>query len=266
MKKTGHLNKMKTQWEAANVPIQYALRLSDEAFPLNDCIGNQIKLTHTGQKNCVACGRNIKKTFQGGYCFPCTQSLAETDLCIVKPELCHFHKGTCRDEEFGKKHCFIPHCVYLAVSSHPKVGITREHQKLTRWADQGASYALEVLHVPDRKTAGDIEVHISQFISDKTNWRKMLQGEIAEVDLFDLKDRLLSELNKDQQAYAVEGEIFELQYPVQTYPDKIKSYNFDKTPEIADRLLGIKGQYLIFENAVINIRKFSGYEVTFETL
>ena len=54
-------------------------------------------------------------------------------------------------------------------------------------------------------------------------------------------------------------------YPVEQYPAKISSLNFDKTPEISGQLQGIKGQYLIFDTGVINIRKFSGYQVELET-
>ena len=50
-------------------------------------------------------------------------------------------------------------------------------------------------------------------------------------------------------------------YPVLEYPSKVVSLNFDKTPEVAGTLLGIKGQYLLLDSGVINIRKFTGYQV-----
>ena len=55
--------------------------------------------------------------------------------------------------------------------------------------------------------------------------------------------------------------VTELRYPVLSYPTKIVSHNFDKNPEVSGTLMGIKGQYLIFDTGVINIRKFTGYEV-----
>jgi len=48
---------------------------------------------------------------------------------------------------------------------------------------------------------------------------------------------------------------------VQAYPEKITSLNFDKEPVVSGILKGIKGQYLIFDSGVINLRRFSGYEV-----
>ena len=52
-----------------------------------------------------------------------------------------------------------------------------------------------------------------------------------------------------------------IQYPVEAYPGKVSSLNFDKTAEISGALQGIKGQYLILDKGVLNIRKFSGYEI-----
>ena len=53
----------------------------------------------------------------------------------------------------------------------------------------------------------------------------------------------------------------EIRYPVQGYPDKIASYNFDKDPLVEGTLLGIKGQYLMFDGGVINLRRYGGYHI-----
>ncbi len=45
------------------------------------------------------------------------------------------------------------------------------------------------------------------------------------------------------------------------HPTKISSHNFDKNPEVTGILQGIKGQYLILDTGVINIRKFTSYEI-----
>jgi hypothetical protein len=238
--------------------------LDETLTPLNALVGTKIELAFTGKMRCVACGREIKKTFQQGYCFPCTQRLAETDLCIVKPELCHHHKGTCRDNDFATRHCFITHVVYLAVSSGAKVGVTREHQKITRWADQGASAAIELVRVPSRLEAGLVEVELAKHLSDKTNWRKLLTAAAPSVDLLALKSSLKNKIpDAFKTALSPHDEITRLTYPVQAYPTKINSYNFDKNPILEDKLIGIKGQYLIFQNGVINVRKFQGYEIEF---
>ncbi|MNO08412.1 hypothetical protein D3C81_2310390 [compost metagenome] len=52
-----------------------------------------------------------------------------------------------------------------------------------------------------------------------------------------------------------------MKYPVQAYPKKIVSFNLDKDPVVEGTLLGIKGQYLIFDTGVINIRKYTAYQL-----
>lgn len=256
-------------------PIEYALVLNNQRYALNEHIGKLIKLTFTGQINCTACQRRIKKTYNQGFCFPCSQKLAVCDMCILKPSLCHYEQGTCREPEWGQANCFIPHMVYLANSSGVKVGITRETQIPTRWIDQGAIAALPILKVQSRYQSGLIESTFAREVSDKTNWRKMLTNQVPNIDLVSVKEELLSkvrdEINEISSqfkpgdiAFLETNDITELTFPVHQYPSKVSSFNFDKTPEIQATLEGIKGQYLIFDTGVINIRKFTGYFVQFE--
>jgi hypothetical protein len=41
----------------------------------------------------------------------------------------------------------------------------------------------------------------------------------------------------------------------------VVSHNFDKQPLVEGVLQGVKGQYLILDSGVINLRKFTGYEI-----
>ena len=62
-----------------------------------------------------------------------------------------------------------------------------------------------------------------------------------------------------------EDEVTSMDYPVQAYPEKVKSLSFDKVPVVSGILTGIKGQYLLLdENRVLNIRKHNGYHLRFE--
>ena len=57
-------------------------------------------------------------------------------------------------------------------------------------------------------------------------------------------------------------EPMDITYPVLAYPPKVTSVYLEKTPEVSGRLLGIKGQYLIWEDGrVLNIRNHSGVHV-----
>lgn len=270
MKVTGHLAKMITSLES---PVQYQLPLDDKLVPLNPYIGQKIKLHYSSEIHCVECGRKISKSYNQGFCFPCFKSLAKCDMCIMKPETCHYAEGTCREPKWGEEFCLQDHYVYLANSSGIKVGITRSTQIPTRWIDQGASEALPIFKVSNRLLSGKVEVAIKNHVSDRTDWRKMLKGKAEHVDLAEKRDELIKlaekELNAIEKEFGsaaitlLDEKQIAIDFPVEGYPEKVKSLNFDKTPEIEGVLQGIKGQYLILDIGVLNIRKFGGYLVEF---
>jgi hypothetical protein len=170
--------------------------------------------------------------------------------------------------EYARKHCLSEQVVYLSLTSGIKVGVTRSSQVPTRWIDQGAVRAIEFARTPDRFTAGQMEVAMKHHLADKTNWRKMLSGSMPEVvDLIKEKQRLIPLVPGDLASHITSNmQVLELEYPVNQYPDKIKSLNFDKDPLFSGILTGIKGQYLMLDqNRMINIRKFGGYQIRFST-
>lgn len=253
----------------------YKIGPIDAPVELNRLIGQEIRLNFKKEINCTNCQKAIKKTYAGGYCYPCSAKLAEADMCILKPELCHFSKGTCRDPEWGKTHCMISHYVYLANSSGLKVGITRATQIPTRWIDQGAIAGLPILKVSSRHQSGIFEKLLAAEVNDKTDWRKMLKGDIEEISLEDKRDELfdlfgeaLDAMEGNFRPSEVEilenSDITSIEYPVLTYPNKVSSLSFDKVESVGGKLLGIKGQYLMFDTGVINIRSHTGYKVDLE--
>ena len=265
----GVLRKMHSRLEN---PVRYQILLSDMVVSLNDLIEKQIKLEYSGTIYCINCGRKSRKSFNQGYCYPCFQRLAECDGCIIHPEKCHFDQGTCREPAWGERFCMQDHIVYLANSSGLKVGITRATQIPTRWIDQGATQALAIIRVRSRLQSGILEVMFKQYVSDKTNWRAMLKGEAEPLKMEEEADRLLKECDSELKELAENFGFFAISvlngiasvginYPVIKYPEKVTSFNFDKDPVVEGTLLGIKGQYLIFDTGVINLRRFSGYEV-----
>lgn len=256
-------------------PVEYTLPVNNELVGLNQYLGQHIKLSYLGNIQCSHCGKRTKKSYSQGFCYVCMTKLAQCDLCIMKPETCHYHLGTCREPEWGESHCFQDHYVYLANSSGLKVGITRHTQVPTRWIDQGATQALPVFKVKTRLQSGEIEMALKKYVADKTDWRKMLKGQSEAKDLLFERDRLLQEAqleinqviaaNDDGQIQLLsDAKVVEIDYPVLEYPVKVSSLNFDKTPVIEGRLLGIKGQYLILDVGVLNIRKFTSYNIQFD--
>lgn len=265
---TGRLGKMPVK---ASDPVTYTLRVGDHELALNDLLGQELDIEFTGEIRCIHCDRKTSKSFNQGYCFPCFRRLAACDSCIMSPEKCHYHLGTCREPEWGETHCMTGHVVYLANSSGLKVGITRASQVPTRWIDQGAVAAVPILRVATRYLAGLVEVACKQYVADRTNWRTMLKGEVPETDLLRERDHLLERIDEDLQKLAEEHgpdaikrsdeAVLTLDYPVQHWPTTVRSHNLDKQQRAAGVLQGVKGQYLILDTGVINIRKYTAYEV-----
>ena len=264
MRYNGTLLKMETK--LAN-PIEYELPIGDELVYMNHLIGKYIAFKWLKEIYCVACGRKTNKSFAQGFCYPCFLNAPETSECIFRPELCRAQDGIARDMEWAENHCLQDHIVYLAISSGIKVGVTRSGQIPTRWIDQGAWQAIKLAKTPNRYTAGLIEVALKEHISDRTNWQRMLKNQLIEgVDLTIAKKDMIAHLPSDLQNYiSEEDNITEINYPVNEYPEKVKSLSFDKLGEIAGRLWGVKGQYLIFDDGtVLNMRKHTGYMVELE--
>jgi len=271
----GHLKKMQNQLGVEEAgKVTYHLPIGDQLIPLNPLIGQPIKLLYHGVINCSYCGRKTKKSFNQGYCYPCFTKLAQCDSCIMSPEKCHYEQGTCRDPSWGEQYCFTDHYVYLANSSGVKVGITRGSQVPTRWIDQGATQAMPIFRVKSRYQAGLIEDCLRQHIADKTHWQKMLKGDAEAVDLEQIRDQIIAQsesgLSAIEQKFGLlaiqrlyHQKVVDINFPVLEFPQKVKSLNLDKQPIIEGVLQGIKGQYLILDTGVINIRKFTAYNVQF---
>lgn len=258
-------NLLKMSSELSELVI-YSLKLGPDSIKINDLLGKEISLRFLNEIHCISCGSKISKVFGQGFCYRCFSSVPETSECVLRPELCQAHLGISRDMEWSKNHCLTDHYVYLAVSSELKVGVTRANQIPTRWIDQGASKAIKLASTPNRNLAGQIEVELKKFMSDKTNWQRMLQNKIAEnVNLVEEKQKAWEHLDEELQQYVIDDDtITKINYPVINYPEKVKSISLEKSAEVHGHLWGIKGQYLIFKDGqVINLRSHSGYKILF---
>lgn len=256
----GVLTKMSTEM---GDPIQYYLVFASDFINMNQVLNKEITIQLKGFQ-CLNCGKD-KTIFRQGFCYDCFFSSPAVGDWIMKPELSTAHLGIeDRDLAYEQKVQLQPHIVYLALSSEVKVGVTRKTQVPTRWIDQGAEQAIVLVEVPNRYLAGITEVALKSHFADKTNWRKMLTNSFDSVDLLKEKSKVASWLPSEVLPYFQQDqhEIFSLHYPVAAYPNKINSLNLDKTPYFTGKLIGIKGQYLLFEGGtVFNVRNNEGYIV-----
>jgi hypothetical protein len=264
MQYEGVLTKMQTE---NGSPIQYYLVFENDFLSVNQLLDKKISLSFL-KFQCLNCSLD-KKIYRQGYCYECFFEVPQAADWVIKPELstAHLDKEE-RDLAYEKRVQLQPHIVYLANSSNVKVGVTRKTQVPTRWIDQGAHEAIEIVEVPNRYLAGITEVALKDHVGDKTNWRTMLKNEIEDVDLVEWRQKLKQYIPKEAMEYFIENNTeTHLEFPVLRYPDKLKSLNLSKTPDFEGTLKGIKAQYLIFEdNTVFNVRGNEGYVVRLSIL
>ncbi|MGO2102026.1 MAG: DUF2797 domain-containing protein [Psychroflexus halocasei] len=245
--------------------VNYFLDMDTDIIHMNQLLNREIAIYFV-KYECLNCHK-AKKIFRQGFCYDCFQASAKVGDWIMKPELSTAHLDQeDRDLDYEKKVQLQPHIVYLANSSDVKVGVTRKTQVPTRWIDQGAHEAIEVVEVPNRYLAGITEVALKEHVADKTNWRTMLKNEIEDKNLVEIKNQLREFIPDEAQEYFIENnQEVEIHFPVLNYPKKLKSLNLSKKDNYKGKLVGIKGQYLIFEDdTVFNVRNNEGFVVDLE--
>lgn len=256
----GLVRKMKSELDT---PVRYAMRLGGDTVSINNLIGDTFGLRFTGKLACVRCGRDVKKHYGQGFCFPCFRDAPENSPCIIRPELCEAHLGKGRDPEWEREHHDKPHVVYLSFTGAIKVGVTRAAQVPTRWIDQGATMAIPIARVPHRRMAGELEVKLKSHFSDKTNWRNMIKGVDASPEaLLDAREVAIAALSDSEREHVVEEDVTMIKYPGEVNIPQVKSIKMDKVQEISATLVAVRGQYLVWgDGRVVNVRSHSGYEL-----
>ncbi len=261
MEYKGVLKKMNTEYLDT---IQYYLDMNTDYLNMNQLLQKEIELSFEGYE-CLNCASK-KEIYRQGFCKSCFFDIPTAGDWIMKPELSKAHLDIeDRDLAYEKSVQLKPHIVYLANSSNVKVGVTRKTQVPTRWIDQGAHEAIEVVEVPNRYLAGITEVALKEHLADKTNWRKMLKNDVVDESLTEWKEKIRAFIPEEVKEYFIEDNSETIiNFPVSQYPEKPKSLNIKKEQQYKGRLVGIKGQYLIFEDqTVFNIRSNEGVVVKF---
>ena len=256
MQYKGVLRKMQTE---IGSPIQYYLVFENDFLNVNQVLNKKLTIDFI-KHQCLSC-QNDRPIFRQGFCKSCFFETPSAGDWIMRPELSTAHLGLeDRDLEYEKNAQLQPHIVYLANSSTVKVGVTRKSQVPTRWIDQGAHEAIEIVEVPNRYLAGITEVALKDYVADKTNWRKMLTNKVTDENLAEWRSTLKQYIPTEVKPYFIDANKETLlEFPVLSYPEKVKSLNLNKTPSFTGTLKGIKGQYLIFQDqTVFNVRSNEG--------
>jgi len=270
---SGALRKMRVR---ADDPVTYELDLGaasgqQNILKMNQLLGQRIEIQFDGEIRCLHCGRKTRKSYSQGYCYPCFKTLARCDLCIMSPDRCHFAQGTCREPGWAEKFCMQPHVVYLANSSGLKVGISRRENLPDRWLDQGARQASVIATTATRQQCGLVEHALKAFVSDRTNWRALIKEESPELDMKTeiarIRTQATNSFLKLQEQYPqqldwVDEDEVSFKFPVLDYAGSKQSLKLNSEIPVAGILRGIKGQYLLLDTGVFNVRTHTSYRVT----
>ena len=243
-------------------PVRYIMDFDDDLVFLNQIIGKKIKIHKTGYC-CLSCYENLQ-IFANGFCKKCFFESPMAGDWVMKPELSKAHlEIEDRDISYEKKVQLQNHIVYLSKTSGIKVGVTRSNSMTTRWIDQGAIEAVVLIEVPNRYLAGLAEVKLKEKFSDKTNWRRMLTSNIEEEDITNNKKMALDSLGSEfEEFFKIHSEVLKFNYQIDKSIDSVKSISLKKSDDIEGILIGVKGQYLIFDDSsVFNVRSNEGYLV-----
>ena len=268
----GNMRKMKSVVSSSG-EVNYSFARADvmEALPdlpANPWIGKRVRLKFRGDIHCVVSGKRIQKTYGEGMSYEAFLKSPLACPSIIRPELSRIHEGVAlRDEDWERAHHLQPHVVYISQTSHLKVGVTRATNIPSRWVDQGACGAIVVANAPYRQLAGEMEVALKQCFSDRTHWRKMLNAALLDEEaLVEAKDEALEALGLQYETFFEDSDnVTALNFPVLEYPSQVTSVKLDKHPTIEGKLVGIKGQYWMFEDGrVWNVRAHTGYRVDLE--
>ena len=254
------LSKLQVEHPADSlVPVVY--RLDTDGESLHEWLGRRVTLRATGRIICSACGNTTRKSYGGGHCYRCFKTLARCDLCVMAPQRCHYAAGTCREPQWGEDFCMQPHWVYLSNVTGLKVGITRRGLERGRWVDQGAVQGRLLARTKSRHAAGLLEVDIAQNVSDRGQWRQMVSTTPTPLDLNAAAQELAARYatQHPEAEFLAASEVQQITYPVTHWPPPNR-LNFRQAPIHEGVLCGIKGQFLLFEHGVFNVREHTGYE------
>lgn len=165
-----------------------------------------------------------------------------------------------------------PHVVYLANSAGAKVGITKSEHLPGRWLDQGATQALIIMYTATRHQAGCVEAALARHVADRTDWRGLISKVEEAIDLPLLAAQLrraaaneLAALDRtfpNALRWADAETPVSFDYPVVRYASPARRLVLTVGDPVEGVLLGIKGQYLMFDTGVFNVRRHTSYHVT----
>ncbi|WGH24718.1 MAG: DUF2797 domain-containing protein [Candidatus Shikimatogenerans bostrichidophilus] len=212
---------------------------------------------------CLSC-KNLLPILKDGYCKFCYYK--NFYIGIYHPTKCIAHlnkenKNLIKEKEIELK----DHIVYISYTSNFKIGITSKDNILNRLMDQGAVIAILLAKTPNRYLAGYIEYICKKLLSDRTNYRKIfIRTNIKKKSILSIKNKvstyIINNFIKYSKYLYACNIIYKFKYPILKYINKALLLRYKNKKIIYNKLIGIKGQYLIFyDNTIVNFRNLIGH-------
>jgi len=245
------------------------LYLSDTDGPIDlaGLVGEEICVDVQPGFRCQHCGDQADNS-------PCQecQSKPPFQQCVYTPGTSCTYQD-CPFPAFKRRSCAHNFVVYLVAKDSVKAGITQADRAVSRWAEQGATHGMIVGRTPNRRVAGTVEDALEVVVSTESTkeWYEPLdEPKHALIEAVDsCRDVLtgslepFSTLPSDQSA--LEDRIVRIpahftgdDATVSTLP------GLAVDEELQSAVLGVRGQIVATEDAVLNFDHLKGKQVTVE--
>ena len=227
-------------------------------------------------------GKDIRVDIQSGFrCQHCGDraDTSPCQECQSKPpfQQCVFTPGTsctyqdCPFPAFKRRSCAHNFIVYLVAKDGVKAGITQADRAVSRWAEQGATHGMIVARTPNRRVAGTVEDALEAVVSTESTkeWYEPLdEPKKALIEAADSCRDVLTRSLKPFSALSANETTIEdriVSLPVHFTGDDA---TVSSLPELTvdeglqSEVLGVRGQILATENAVVNFDHLKGKQIT----
>jgi len=240
---------------------------TDGPIDLAGLVGDEIRVDIQPGFRCQHCGDQADNS-------PCQE-------CQSKPpfQQCVFTPGTsctyqdCPFPSFKRRSCAHNFVVYLVAKDSVKAGITQADRAVSRWAEQGATHGMIIARTPNRRVAGIVEDALETVVSTESTkeWYEPLdEPKHALMEAVDsCRDALTEPLKPFSTLPTDETALKDriVQVPVHFTGDDATVRTL---PEISvdeglqSAVLGVRGQIVATEDAVVNFDHLKGKQVTVE--
>jgi hypothetical protein len=240
---------------------------TDGPIDLAGLLGEEIRIGIQSGFRCQHCGDRADTS-------PCQecQSKPPFQQCVYTPGTSCTYQD-CPFPSFKRRSCAHNFVVYLVAKDSVKAGITQADRAASRWAEQGATHGIIIARTPNRRVAGTVEEELEAVVSTESTkeWYEPLdEPKHSLMDAVDsCRDVLtgplkpFSTLPNDETA--LEDRI--VRVPVHfTGDDGTVSTlpNITVDEGLQSEVLGVRGQILATEDAVVNFDHLKGKQVAVE--